>query len=67
MLAINPQYIVDDKKIKQAVVVQIKQWREIIKQLEMLDDIKAYDEAKKNLNIDEIVSFDKAVKEIRSK
>ena len=67
MLAINPQYIVDDKKTKQAVVVQIKQWREIIKQLEMLDDIKAYDEAKKNLNIDEIVSFDKAVKEIRSK
>lgn len=67
MLAINPQYIVDDKKTKQAVIVQIKQWREIIKELEMLDDLKAYDEAKKNLNINETVSFDEAVKEIRSK
>jgi len=64
MLALHPQYIVDDTQTQQAVVIQINEWQVIIKQLEMLDDIEAYDKAKKNQS--EVISFDKAVKEIRS-
>ena len=64
MLALHPQYIVDDTQTKQAVVVQINEWQGIMKQLEMLDDIETYDKAKKTQG--EVVSFDKAVKEIRS-
>lgn len=47
MLALHPQYIVDDTQIKQAVVIQINEWQGIMKELEMLDDIEAYDNAKK--------------------
>jgi len=64
MLALHPQYIVDDTQTQQAVVIQISEWQGIIKQLEMLDDIEAYDEAKKIQS--EVISFDQAVKEIRS-
>ena len=64
MLALHPQYIVDDTQTQQAVVIQIDEWKGIMKQLEMLDDIEAYDEAKKTQS--EVISFDQAVKEIRS-
>jgi hypothetical protein len=42
MLALHPQYIVDETQAQQAVVIQINEWQEVIKQLEMLDDIEAY-------------------------
>jgi len=64
MLAIHPQYIVDDTQTQQAVIIQINEWQSIIEKLEMLDDIEAYDKSKQNLS--EIISFDLAVKEIRS-
>ena len=64
MLALHPQYIVDDTQTQQAVVIKISEWQNIIQKLEMLDDIEAYDEAKKTQN--EVISFDQAVKEIRS-
>jgi hypothetical protein len=63
MLALHPQYIVDDRQTQQAVVIGIKEWQGIIKQLEILDDIEAYDKAKKTKN--EVISFDQAVEEIR--
>ena len=63
MLALHPQYIVDDTQTQQAVVIQIKEWQDIVEKLEMLDDIEAYDEAKKNQS--EVISFDQAVQEIR--
>jgi hypothetical protein len=64
MLALHPQYIVDDRQTQQAVVIGIKEWQGIMKQLEILDDIEAYDKAKKTKS--EVISFDQAVKEIRS-
>ena len=64
MLALHPQYIVDDTQTQQAVVIQINEWQGIVKKLEMLDDIEAYDKVKKTQN--EVISFDQAVKEIRS-
>ena len=62
MLAVHPQYIVDETSVQQAVVIQIKEWQGIIEELEMLDDIVAYDKSKQN--IDEVISFEQAVKEI---
>ena len=41
MLALHPQYIVDDRQTQQAVVIGIKEWQGIMKQLEILDDIEA--------------------------
>ena len=64
MLALHPQYIVDDTQTQQAVVIQINEWQGIVKKLEMLDDIEVYDKAKKTQS--EVVSFEQAVKEIRS-
>jgi hypothetical protein len=64
MLALHPQYIVDDTQTQQAVVIQINEWQGIMKKLEMLDDIETYDKAKKMKS--EIISFDQAIKEIRS-
>jgi hypothetical protein len=64
MLVLHPQYIVDDTQTQQAVVIQINEWQGIIKQLEMLDDIEAYDKAKKTQS--EVISFNQAVKELRS-
>jgi hypothetical protein len=64
MLALHPQYIVDDTQTQQAVVIQIKEWQGIVKKLEMLDDIEAYDKAKETQS--EVISFSQAVKELRS-
>ena len=63
MLAVHPQYIVDETSAQQAVVIQIKEWQGIVEQLEMLDDIVAYDKSKQNIS--EIISFEQAVQEIR--
>jgi len=46
MLALNPQYIVDDTQTKQAVVIQINEWQKILEKLKMLDNIEAYNKAK---------------------
>jgi hypothetical protein len=62
MLLVHPQYIVDETSVQQAVIIQIKEWQSIVEQLEMLDII-AYDKPKEK--IDEVISFEQAVKEIR--
>jgi len=63
MLTIHPQYIVDDTQTQQAVIIKIEEWKDIIEKLEMLDDIEAYDKSKQDKS--EIISFDKAIKEIK--
>ena len=42
----HPKYIVENDKV-QAVIIQMNEWQKIQKQLEMLEDLKAYDEEKK--------------------
>ena len=65
MLALHPQYIVDDTQKQQAVIIPINEWEKILEHLEMLDDIEAYDKAKKDQS--EIISFEQAIKEIKNK
>ncbi|WXT99617.1 MAG: hypothetical protein Ctma_0321 [Catillopecten margaritatus gill symbiont] len=64
MLALHPQYIIDDTQTQKAVVIQMNEWQKIMQQLEMLDDIEVYDKAKKTNS--EVISFSQAVKEIKN-
>ncbi|HTN05280.1 hypothetical protein [Agriterribacter sp.] len=48
MLTLNPQYITDNTGKKISVVLPIKDFKAIMEELEELEDIKLYDEAKKS-------------------
>jgi hypothetical protein len=48
MHAINPQYITDNTGKKISVVLPIKDFKAIMEELEELEDIKLYDDAKKS-------------------
>ncbi len=47
MGALKEQYITDDHGKKLAVIVPIKQYEKILEELEGLEDIRLYDQAKK--------------------
>lgn len=42
------QFITDDKGNRTAVLLPIKQYNKLLEKLEDLEDVKLYDEAKKN-------------------
>lgn len=63
MQKIHEEYLTDENGNKKAVVVPISEWQQIKEDLEELDEIKAYDEAKSKQS--EPVPFDKAIKQIR--
>ena len=48
MLTIHPQYITDNTGRKISVIIPIKDFEAILEELEELEDIKLYDEAKKS-------------------
>jgi hypothetical protein len=48
MIVLNPQYIKDSNGDKTLVVLPIHEFNDIIEQLEAIEDIHLYDEAKKN-------------------
>jgi hypothetical protein len=65
MLTINPHYITDTSGKKISVVLPIQDFNAIMEELEDLEDIKLYDEAKKS---DEpSVSIDEAFEIIEEK
>lgn len=47
MITIHPQYITDKEGNKISVVLPINDFNSILEELEELEDIKLYDEAKK--------------------
>ena len=47
MFDVHPQYVTDAQGEPCAVVLPADEFRRIMEDLEMLDDIRAYDEAKK--------------------
>lgn len=47
MLTLTPQYITDNTGKKISVVLPMKDFKAIMEELEELEDIKLYDEAKK--------------------
>ncbi len=56
------QYLVDEKGNRKAVVVPISAWEQIVEALDELDDIRAYDEAKREPS--DAIPFEEAMKEI---
>jgi len=57
MFKIHPQYITDSAG-KKLVVLSDKEFKSIVEQLEEIDDIRLYDEAKKEDNGDRILFED---------
>ena len=64
MIALDPNYVMDTKQRRKSVVLSVPEWNRIIRELEELDDIRAYDAAKHMSG--ETVSFEQAVAEIRA-
>ena len=48
MVTVTPQYITDNTGKKISVVLPIKDFKAIMEELEELEDIRLYDEAKKS-------------------
>jgi len=64
MITVREEYLVDEAGNRKAVVLSLAEWQQIKEELEELDDIRAYDEAKRHPS--EPVPFEQARVEIRA-
>jgi PHD/YefM family antitoxin component YafN of YafNO toxin-antitoxin module len=46
MVAMHPEFLVDKNNERKAVVLPFAEWQQILDELEELEDIRAFDEAK---------------------
>ncbi len=65
MISVNPQYITDKKGKKLSVVLPLKEFKSLMENLEELEDIRLYDEAKKSKDIS--IPIDEAFRMIEAK
>ncbi len=65
MESVTPRYVVDEHQRTTDVVLTIEQWRRVQADLEELDDIRAYDEARSVPQ--ESIPLDKVAGDLRSK
>ena len=65
MLALHPEYVIDEKAKKKAVLVSLAEWQRLMEALEELEDIRAYDKAKARR--ESSVPLEAVVREIRAK
>ena len=65
MLALNPQFITDKKGKKLSVVFSIKEYRKLLEEMEEMEDVRLYDEAKANK--EEGIPIDIAFRQIEAK
>jgi hypothetical protein len=63
MVTLHPEYVVDEKQHRKAVLLPVAEWVQIVAELDELDDIRAYDAAKERPG--EKLQFEQAVREIR--
>lgn len=63
MIELHEEYLVDEEGNRKAVVISIPVWQQIVRMLEELDDIRAYDDAKSQPS--DAIPFEQAVSEIR--
>ena len=62
MITVHPQYIVDQNQQRKSVLLPLAEWERIVEDLEELDDIRAYDDAKSGSQ--GTLPFEQAVREI---
>ncbi len=48
MIALHPEYIIDQSEHKKAVVLPFNEWETLMSDIEELEDIRAFDAAKSN-------------------
>jgi hypothetical protein len=65
MIQFDEQYLVDEQGNRKAVVVPISSWQQILEALDELDDIRAYDEAKREHS--DPIPFGQAISEINAR
>jgi len=63
MVSVHPEYVVDEKRRRKAVLLSVEEWEQVVAELEDLDDIRAYDAATSEET--EAIPFDQAVREIQ--
>ncbi len=63
MNTFHEQYLTDKEGNRMAVVLPITTWKQILEALEEMDEIREYDEARRDSS--ETIPFEQAVSEIR--
>ncbi len=63
MVAVHPEYVVDENQRRKSVILPFEEWERIIEDLEELDEIRAFDKAKTEPQ--DAVPLEQAVDEIR--
>ena len=64
MLSVKEQYIIDENGQRVSVVLEISVYQKLLEELEELESIRAYDQAKSR--DDEAIPFEQAVEEIEN-
>ena len=62
MISIKERYVIDGKGNKTGVILDIREYKKILEELEELDSLRAYDSAK--ASGDEVLPFEQAITEI---
>ena len=65
MIAVKERYVTDERGVRTAVILDIESYQKMLAEIDMLDAIRAYDEAMSNPG--EPIPFEQAVNEIESK
>jgi PHD/YefM family antitoxin component YafN of YafNO toxin-antitoxin module len=65
MIEIHPEYLVDDENRKKAVLLPFSEWKQLLDELEELDDIRAYDQAKKHPS--EAIPLEDCIRKLQSR
>ncbi|MBR90999.1 MAG: hypothetical protein CMO66_07020 [Verrucomicrobiales bacterium] len=63
MVTMHPEYVLDEQQNRKAVVLPLAEWEQVVRELEELDDLRAYDAAKEQAG--EAIPFEQAVREIQ--
>ncbi len=64
MIDFHLEYLVDGQNRKKAVVLPFSEWKALMEELDELDDIRAYDQAKENPS--EVIPLDDCIRELQS-
>lgn len=65
MYAVHPEFVVDRKARKRAVLLPWSEWQRLLEDVEELEDIRAYDRAKAKR--EPAVPFEEAVRQIKAR
>ena len=63
MVIVHPEYVVDAQENRKAVLLPVSEWEQVVEELDELDDIRAFDEAKAGSQ--DAIPFEQAVREIQ--